>query len=83
MGLGAKRKIGRDIMDLPSTTWEKLDSAMVLSRHLDALVLLDQRRLDLKPLITHRVRLEELQSGFEILLDPAGQAVKVVVVMDQ
>jgi len=49
----------------------------------DALVLLDQRRLDLKPLITHRVRLEDLQSGFEILLDPAGQAVKVVVVMEK
>jgi threonine dehydrogenase-like Zn-dependent dehydrogenase len=47
----------------------------------DALILLDQRRLDLKPLITHRVRLDDLQSGFEILLDPAGQAVKVVVVM--
>jgi threonine dehydrogenase-like Zn-dependent dehydrogenase len=49
----------------------------------DALVLLDQRRLDLKPLITHRVRLDALQSGFEILLNPAGQAVKVVVVMEK
>jgi threonine dehydrogenase-like Zn-dependent dehydrogenase len=48
----------------------------------DALILLAQRRLDLKPLITHRVTLEELQSGFETLLDPAGQAVKVVVVME-
>ena len=48
----------------------------------DALVLLAERRLDLTPLITHRVKLDELQSGFEILLDPAGQAVKVVVVME-
>lgn len=48
----------------------------------DALVLLAERRLDLKPLITHRVRLDALQSGFEILLDPAGEAVKVVVVME-
>jgi threonine dehydrogenase-like Zn-dependent dehydrogenase len=48
----------------------------------DALVLLAERRLDLKPLITHRVTLDELQSGVEILLDPAGQAVKVVVMME-
>jgi threonine dehydrogenase-like Zn-dependent dehydrogenase len=39
----------------------------------DALVLLDQRRLDLKPLITHRIRLDDLQSGFEILLDPPAK----------
>ena len=55
----------------------------VVDSEQDALVLLDQRRLDLKTLITHRVRLDDLQSGFEILLDPAGQAGKVVVVMEK
>jgi len=35
-------------MDLPSTTWEKLDSAMVLSRHLDALERLDPRLADIR-----------------------------------
>lgn len=46
-----------------------------------ALTLLVQGCLDSQPLITHRVTLEELQSGFEILLDPNGKAVKVVVMM--
>jgi threonine dehydrogenase-like Zn-dependent dehydrogenase len=45
------------------------------------LTLLDQGRVDLKPLITHRIDLEELQSGFETLLNPAANAVKAVVVM--
>jgi len=47
----------------------------------DALVLLDRGCLDLKPLITHRIDLEGLQSGFETLLNPAAHAVKTVVVM--
>lgn len=47
----------------------------------DALTLLGQGRLDLKPLITHRIDLEALQSGFEALLNPAADAVKAVVVM--
>ncbi len=47
----------------------------------DALALLDRGCLDLKPLITHRIVLEELQSGFETLLNPAAPAVKAVAVM--
>lgn len=47
----------------------------------DALVLLEQGGLDLKPLITHRIPLEGLQAGFEALLNPDAEAVKAVVVM--
>ena len=48
-----------------------------------ALALLDRGCLDLKPLITHRIALEGLQSGFETLLNPAAHAVKAVVVMEE
>jgi len=47
----------------------------------DALTLLERGALDLKPLITHRIGLGDLQSGFETLLNPAARAVKAVVVM--
>ena len=45
----------------------------------DSLTLLENAALDLKPLITHRLPLEKLQEGFEILLDPALGAVKVLI----
>ncbi len=44
----------------------------------DALVLLDQKRLDLKPLITHRLPFTELNRGFDILMAPGSSAIKVV-----
>ena len=45
----------------------------------DSLALLDNSALDLKPLITHRLPLADLQQGFEILLNPTHGAVKVVI----
>ena len=48
----------------------------------DGLSLLSTGRLDLKPLITNRIFLEHLQQGFEMLLDPVNESIKVVVLMD-
>lgn len=45
----------------------------------DGLALLEQGKLDLKPLITHRLKLEALQEGFELLSTPGNRALKVVV----
>lgn len=44
----------------------------------DGLAILDQGRLDLKPLITHQIHLEDLQAGFELLCSPESQAIKVI-----
>ncbi len=48
----------------------------------DAISLLAQRALDLKPLITHRIPLERLHEGFALLTSPGNQAIKVVVEMN-
>jgi 2-desacetyl-2-hydroxyethyl bacteriochlorophyllide A dehydrogenase len=45
----------------------------------DSLRLLERGSIDLKPLITHRLPLERLIEGFEILMDPDGAAIKVLV----
>jgi 2-desacetyl-2-hydroxyethyl bacteriochlorophyllide A dehydrogenase len=45
----------------------------------DSLSLLEDDRVDLKALITHRLELKDLQKGFEILLDPKSDSLKVVV----
>jgi 2-desacetyl-2-hydroxyethyl bacteriochlorophyllide A dehydrogenase len=45
----------------------------------DSLRLLEKGSIDLKPLITHRLSLERLIEGFEILMDPDGAAIKVLV----
>ncbi len=45
----------------------------------DSLTLLKNGAIDLKPLITHKVKLENLQQAFEILLDPSSQSIKVVI----
>ncbi|MCE1253114.1 MAG: zinc-binding dehydrogenase, partial [Anaerolineae bacterium] len=44
----------------------------------DALTLLETGSIDLKPLITHRLKPEQLQEGFEMLLSPGSEAIKVV-----
>jgi threonine dehydrogenase-like Zn-dependent dehydrogenase len=49
----------------------------------DGLALLEQGRLDLKSLITHPIRLEELQAGFELLCSPESHAIKVVAKIEE
>jgi len=48
-----------------------------------ALKLLADKRLDLKPLITHQVPLTQVQDAFDLLMDPQNEAIKVVVNVDE
>ena len=48
-----------------------------------ALKLLGDKRLDLKPLITHQVPLTQVQDAFDLLMDPKNEAIKVVVNVDE
>ena len=45
----------------------------------DSLALLEDKAVDLNALITHRLELSDLQKGFETLLDPGSNALKVIV----
>jgi L-iditol 2-dehydrogenase len=45
----------------------------------DSLALLARGAVALDALITHRLPLSELQHGFDLLLDPASEAIKVVI----
>ena len=45
----------------------------------DGLTLLENNVIDLKKLVTHRLNFGELQQGFEILLNPQSNAIKVVI----
>jgi threonine dehydrogenase-like Zn-dependent dehydrogenase len=45
----------------------------------DGLRLLSLGSIDLKPLITHRISLQNLQQGFEILMNPKIESIKVVI----
>lgn len=45
----------------------------------DGLALLENNVVDLKKLITHRLNFDELQQGFETLLNPQSNAIKVVI----
>jgi 2-desacetyl-2-hydroxyethyl bacteriochlorophyllide A dehydrogenase len=47
-----------------------------------AIRLIEQQGLRYGQMITHRLPLESIQEGFELLLDPANRAVKVVVTID-
>ena len=47
-----------------------------------AISLVENKRVNLKSLITHRFPLDELQKGFEVLLDPKQEAIKVVIEME-
>jgi threonine dehydrogenase-like Zn-dependent dehydrogenase len=48
----------------------------------DSLILLENGTIDLKALITHRLKLTELGQAFELLLDPSSRSVKVVIEFD-
>jgi 2-desacetyl-2-hydroxyethyl bacteriochlorophyllide A dehydrogenase len=48
----------------------------------DSLVLLEGGVVDLKRLITHRLPLDELQQGFELLSDPKMSSIKVIITME-
>jgi 2-desacetyl-2-hydroxyethyl bacteriochlorophyllide A dehydrogenase len=48
----------------------------------DSLTLLKKGVIDLKPLITHRLKIENLQEGFEILMKPDSNSVKIVIGME-
>jgi 2-desacetyl-2-hydroxyethyl bacteriochlorophyllide A dehydrogenase len=48
----------------------------------DSLVLLEGGVVDLKKLITHRLPLNELQQGFELLSDPKMSSIKVIITME-
>ncbi|OJX38310.1 MAG: hypothetical protein BGO78_09900 [Chloroflexi bacterium 44-23] len=48
----------------------------------DSLKILALGNIDLKPLITHKLSLSELQHGFEILLKPENESIKVVIMME-
>jgi 2-desacetyl-2-hydroxyethyl bacteriochlorophyllide A dehydrogenase len=47
----------------------------------DGLTLLENGVVDLKRLITHRMPLDELQQGFELLTNPKTASIKVVITM--
>ena len=47
----------------------------------DALSILETGNIHLQPLITHRFRFEDLQKGFDLLLTPGNQAIKVLIEM--
>lgn len=47
-----------------------------------ALKLLDDQRINLKPLITHKVPLSRVQDAFDLVMDPKQEAIKVVVNID-
>jgi 2-desacetyl-2-hydroxyethyl bacteriochlorophyllide A dehydrogenase len=49
----------------------------------DSLTLLENRTVDLKRLITHHVNFVDLQQGFEILMKPQNNAIKVVINIDE
>jgi 2-desacetyl-2-hydroxyethyl bacteriochlorophyllide A dehydrogenase len=48
----------------------------------DSLKMLADGAFDLKPLITHRLPLKSLAKGFEILLNPRNESIKVVIQID-
>ena len=48
-----------------------------------ALKLLADQRVDLKPLITHKIPLTQVQDAFDLLMDPQNEAIKVVVNVDE
>jgi len=48
-----------------------------------ALKLLADKRVLLKPLITHQVPFAQVQDAFDLLLDPRNEAIKVVVNVDE
>jgi len=48
----------------------------------DSLTLLQNNIVDLTKLITHRLSFDELQRGFEVLLNPQNNAIKVVINID-
>ncbi|MBW1787384.1 MAG: alcohol dehydrogenase catalytic domain-containing protein [Deltaproteobacteria bacterium] len=47
-----------------------------------ALKLLEKGHMDLGTLITHRLPLDSLQEGFDLLSDPEAEAIKVVITFD-
>jgi 2-desacetyl-2-hydroxyethyl bacteriochlorophyllide A dehydrogenase len=48
----------------------------------DSLALLENHAVNLKQLITHRITLNELQQGFELLMSPSINSIKVVIKID-
>jgi threonine dehydrogenase-like Zn-dependent dehydrogenase len=48
-----------------------------------ALKLLAEKQIDLKPLITHELPLNQIQEAFELLMDPQNEAIKVIVKIDE
>lgn len=48
-----------------------------------ALKLLADKRVDLKPLITHQIPLAQVQDAFDLLMDPHNEAIKVVVYVNE
>lgn len=48
-----------------------------------ALKLLADKRINLKPLITHQMPFANVQEAFELLIDPKNDAVKVVIIVDE
>jgi 2-desacetyl-2-hydroxyethyl bacteriochlorophyllide A dehydrogenase len=47
-----------------------------------ALKLLEDRRIDLKTLITHQIPLAQVQDAFDLLMDPQNEAIKVIVTIE-
>lgn len=45
---------------------------------LQAIDFLASGRIDIEPIVTHRLRLDEVQRAFELLLEPKHEAVKIV-----
>lgn len=69
---------------LPANLFVQKEISLVGSQgyHWDfqrAIELLQQERIDLEKMITHRFRLEQAQQAFDTLIDPDREAVKVVI----
>lgn len=48
----------------------------------DSIKLLANKSIDVKPLITHKFKLEDLKHGFDVLLDRSIDSIKVIVQME-
>ena len=71
--------------DFPVTTFKEKEMTMIGSRGIPfdalerALMLLEQERVDLRPVITHRFPLEKVQEAFRVAEHEKDRALKVMI----
>ncbi|KAF2718516.1 GroES-like protein [Polychaeton citri CBS 116435] len=74
--------VGKDVMQIPSmyASFHEIDIRFQFryrETYQKAITLVSEGLIGLKPLVTHRFRLDEMQSAFEAASDPSARAVKV------